>query len=66
MPVCLVLLSDTLQNGIGRGIGLLQINTPIAQIVDLNFLSRHAAKHKTAGAHNRIIVRSKRFIMILP
>jgi Transposase len=43
---------EPLQLGLRTGVGLLQIDVPIAQILKLNFRSGHRAEHESAGTQN--------------
>jgi hypothetical protein len=43
---------EPLQFGPRTGVGLLQIDVPIAQILELDFRSGHRAEHESAGTQN--------------
>ena len=40
------------QLGLRTGVGLLQIDVPVAQILELYFRSGHRAEHESAGPQN--------------
>src|SRR5579862_9931637 len=51
-PILLSRVTLALRHGLGRGIGFLQVDAPVAQLLERNGDAGHRATHESAGAYH--------------